>query len=72
MPEQMGSRDPRKDPRPGDVIDVGLCVCFVVNSEHGKVDYVLAGQLQSKVYSMPLFAWIEGSRGAEVLYVAGA
>lgn len=67
---QESKRDPREDPRPGDLVLVGSCLCFVVNVYGGIVEYVWSGQLQGKVYSMSAAAWVNGSKDGVVIYAA--
>lgn len=66
------ARDPREDPRPGDVVqgENSFELYFVVGRTELNVRFVRAGQIDDKVLNVPLYEWVESSANDEVLYAA--
>ncbi len=63
-------RDPRKDPRPGDVIRDGSGITLIIRVLNDRVWWALAGQKGNVLYDMPIEPWIKWSKDDEVLHVA--
>ena len=65
---QDGRRDPRKDPRPGDITRYVAGVALVVRVTSDEVYWAVADQQRDGLYRMDKDQWISRSKDDEVLH----
>ena len=63
-------RDPRRDPRPGDVTKNGSDVMLVVRRSDDIVWWAWSGQRWNDLCSTPIELWEKYSKNEEVLHVS--
>ena len=64
------SRDPRKDPRPGDVLKDCVAVSLVVRVVNGRVWWAYEGQRSNELMDTTIEVWIRDSVNEEIIHVA--
>lgn len=63
-------RDPRLDPRPGDVVKSSHRIYLVTTVGHGDVWFAMGGQQSATLKFTTIEEWVKWSTDDEVLYVA--
>jgi len=63
-------RDPRKDPRPGDVLRDGAGVALIVRVTQCDVFWAVQDQVREDLHCLTKEVWVNLSQTDEVLHVA--
>ena len=66
----MSSRDPRKDPRPGDVTKDGNDIILVVRRMSGIIYWASSHQRSDELLQTPIDTWPRMCKNDEVIHVA--
>lgn len=63
-------RDPRRDPRPGDVLRSKHGIELIIRVVNGRVWWASTAMRNNQLFDLPLVEWLKYSKDDEVLYVA--